>query len=264
LRTLLICVLATTLVGCSSQQSTQPSCVGLNPLACLTAVHVPIEPASYDGDSATAKPASDIAWRGDSPQRSHVVHPVRRTPKPIKVAAKAAPAIPIPIPSPQTNQQTTGNAVASETARASATDPHSTTDAPQTRTTEQQVAAASAVAERMSVPTLDASLDALVAILVAGPDVKSVSDLAGKTIAIDDRYSESSISRVRTAMAAAGALEVQLSKGQTTAINRLVAKEVPAAVVGLVSASAADSFPEIARYRTFQVPLAARSSPAKP
>jgi len=126
------------------------------------------------------------------------------------------------------------------------------------------VAAASAVAERMSVPTLDASLDALVAILVAGTDVKSVADLAGKTIAIDDRYSESSISRVRTAMAAAGAPEVQLSKGQTTAINRLVAKEVPAAVVGLVSANAADSFPELARLRIFRVPLSARSSPPKP
>ena len=139
----------------------------------------------------------------------------------------------------------------------SVTDPHSTTEVPQTRTTQEQVAAASAVAERMSVPTLDASLDALVAVLVAGPDVKSVSDLAGKTIAIDDRYSEQSISRVRTAMAAAGALEVQLSKGQTTAINRLVSKEVPAAVVALVSASAADNFPELARLRTFRIPLSA-------
>ena len=126
------------------------------------------------------------------------------------------------------------------------------------------MAAASAVAERMSVPTLDASLDALVAVLVAGPDVKSVSDLAGKTIAIDDRYSEASISRIRTAMAAAGALEIQLSKGQTTAINRLVGKEVPAAVVGLISASAADSFPELARLRIFQIPLAPRSSNKQP
>ena len=141
---------------------------------------------------------------------------------------------------------------------------HSTTDVPQARTTQEQVAAASAVAERMSVPTLDASLDALVAVLVAGPDVKSVSDLAGKTIAIDDRYSEQSIGRVRTAMAAAGAPEIQLSKGQTTAINRLVGKEVAAAVVGLVSVSAADSFPELARLRTFRIPLSSRSSPAKP
>jgi hypothetical protein len=264
LRTLLICALATTLVGCSSQQSTQPSCVGLNPLACLTAVHVPIEPESHGSDSATAEPVSLVAWRGDRPPRSHADHAVHRTPRPIKAAAKAAPAIPLPVRSPQANQQTTGNAVASEATRAGATDPPSTSDVPQTRTTLEQVAAASAVAERMSAPTLDASLDALVAILVAGPDVKSVSDLAGKTIAIDDRYSESSVGRVRTAMTAAGAPEVQLSKGQTTAINRLVAKEVPAAVVGLVSASAADSFPELARFRTFQVPLSPRSSNKQP
>jgi ABC-type phosphate/phosphonate transport system substrate-binding protein len=145
-----------------------------------------------------------------------------------------------------------------------ATDPPSTSDAPETRTTQEQVAAASAAAERMSVPTLDASLDALVAILVAGPDVQSVSDLAGKTIAIDDRYSESSIGRVRTAMAAAGAPEIQLSKGQATAINRLVGKEVAAAVVGLVSVSAADSFPELARLRIFRIPLAARAPNKQP
>jgi hypothetical protein len=262
LRTLLICALATALIGCSRQQSTQPSCVGLNPLACLTAVQVPIEPESHDSDSAIKKPVSTIAWRGDKPPRSHADHPVRRTPKPIKVAAKAA--IPIPVPSPQASQQTTGNAIASQAPPANPADPHTTTDVPQTRTTEEQVAAASAVAERMSAPTLDAALDALVAVLVAGPDVKSVADLAGKTIAIDDRYSESSIRRVRTAMAAAGAPDVQLSKAQTTAVSRLVGKEVPAAVIGLVSTSAADSFPEIARYKTFQIPLKPRPGPAKP
>jgi hypothetical protein len=219
---------------------------------------------------------SDIAWRGDSPPRSPADHADHRAPKPIKVAAKAAATVPIPIPSPQANQQTTGNAVASEATHGSQTtrafqatrsitiDPQTATDVPRTRTTEEQVAAAAAVAEGMSVPTLDASLDALVAVLVAGPDVKSVSDLAGMTIAIDDKYSESSINRVRTAMAAAGALDVQLSKGQTTAINRLVSKEVSAAIVGLVSARAADSFPELARFRTFQVPLAARSLNKQP
>ena len=280
MRTLLICALATTLVGCSSQQSAQPSCVGLNLLACLTAVNVPIEPASYDSGAAAAKPVAAVAWRNDSPPLSHANHAVRRTPRPIKVAAKAAPAIPIPLRSPQINQQTTGNAVASEAARASEAapaseatraseaarastpDPNSTTDVSQTRTTQEQVAAASAVAERMSAPTLDASLDALVAVVVAGTDVKSVSDLAGKTIAIDDRYSEQSIRRIRTAMVAAGALEVQLSTGQTTAINRLVGKEVPAAVVGLVSVSAADSFPELTRFKIFQIPLSPRSGAA--
>lgn len=262
MRTLLICALAATLVGCSSRQSTQSSCVGLNPLACLTAVDVPIEAASHDGDPAAAKPLSIAARRDGRPPRSHAA--VRRSPRPIKAAARAAPAIPLPARSPHTNPQTTGNAVASEAARASAPAPHSTTDDPQNRTTREQVAAASAVAEQMSAPTLDASLDALVAVLLAGPDVKSVSDLAGKTIAIDDRYSDTSIRRVRTAMVAAGALEVQMSNGQTTAINRLVSKEVPAAVVGLVSAGAANSFPEIARYRTFQVPLSPRAADQQP
>jgi hypothetical protein len=264
LRTLLICALATGLVGCSSQPSTQASCVGLNPLACLTAVHVPIAAEPYDNDSVTAKPVSAVAWHGDKPPRPHAEHAVRRTPKPIKVAAKATPAVPIPLPSPQASQQTTGNAIASEAVRTSATDPNSTTDIPQPRTTEQQVAAASAVAERMSAPTLDASLDALVAVLVTAPDVKSVTDLAGKTIAIDDRYSDASMNRVRTAMAAAGATEVQLSKGQSTAISRLVGKEVPAAVVGLVSARAADTFPELARFRTYRVPLSPRSANKQP
>jgi hypothetical protein len=239
-------------------------------LACLTAVDVPIEPASYDSDAAAAKPVPAVIRRDDSPPRSHASHAVRRTPKPIKVAAKAASAIPVPLRSPLLSQQTTGNAVASEAtraseaARASTPDPNSTTDVSQTRTTQEQVAAASAVAERMSAPTLDASLDALVAVVVAGTDVKSFSDLAGKTIAIDDRYSEQSIRRIRTAMVAAGALEVQLSTGQTTAINRLVDKEVPAAVVGLVSVSAADSFPELARFRTFQIPLSPRSGATRP
>jgi hypothetical protein len=282
LRTLLICALATTLVGCSRQPSAQPSCLGLNPLACLTAVSVPIEPVSYANASAVAKPVPAVIRRDDSPPRSHASHAVRQTPRPIKVAAKATPAIPIPAPSPQLSRQTTGNAVtseatlaseaarapeptrASEAAHARSIDPQSTTETAPTRTTQEQVAAASAVAERMSAPTLDASLDALVAVLVTGPDVKSVSDLAGKTIAIDDRYSELSIRRVRTAMVAAGALDVQLSTGQSTAINRLVGKEVPAAVVGLLTVSAADSFPDLARFKTFQIPLSPRSGAAKP
>ena len=79
------------------------------------------------------------------------------------------------------------------------------------------------------------------AILVTGPDVKSLSELIGKSIAIDDRYSEQ-IKSIRTALAAAGAPEVELSKGQTTAINRLVSHEVPAAVVALVSAQCGGKF----------------------
>ncbi len=100
--------------------------------------------------------------------------------------------------------------------------------------------------------------DRLVAILLVRPEIKSVSDLAGKSIAIDDRQSPSSAS-LRTAIAAAGAAGVQLSEGQTTAINRVVSGEVPAAVLTLESPEAAETFPEIEGYKIFRIPLSPRS-----
>ena len=96
--------------------------------------------------------------------------------------------------------------------------------------------------------------DSLVAILMARPDIRSVADLRGRTIAIDERYSTSG-GTVRTAIVAAGASQVQLSEGQGTAMNRLSNGEVPAAVVALVTPEAADKFPEFMGYRIFQVPL---------
>jgi hypothetical protein len=264
LRTLiLVCALTAPLVGCSSQQPTQPSCIGLNGLACLVGMPVAVEPASNTRNSAAGRPVSLADWHVDRSPRPPVRHAVHRAPQPIKVAAIIAPPISTSLPSPP-NQPKAINVAASQTARAGAADQPTTAESAAPRTTQQQVASATAVAERMSAPTVEGSLDTLVAVVVAGPDVRSIADLAGKTIAIDDRYPESSVSRVRIAIVAAGALEVQVSKGQATAINRLVDKEVPAAVIGLVSASAASSFPEIARFRTFQIPLSPQSDPAKP
>ncbi len=97
---------------------------------------------------------------------------------------------------------------------------------------------------------------------MARPEIKSVADLVGKTIAIDDRYAASG-STVRTAIVAAGAPQVQLSEGQGTAMNRLSNGEVPAAVVALVTPDAADKFPEFAGYRIFQVPLSPDSLKAQ-
>lgn len=107
-------------------------------------------------------------------------------------------------------------------------------------------------------------MDAMVAIVVADPEIKSVVHLAGKTIAIDDKYSEPSINRVRTALATAGAIDVQLSKSQATAISRLVGKEVQAAIVGLVTISSADSFPELPHLQTFRIRLSPRSTSKEP
>jgi TRAP-type uncharacterized transport system substrate-binding protein len=139
------------------------------------------------------------------------------------------------------------------------------------RTTQQQVAAATALAEHVTAgpaapeqkanntaeKTAAASpnnTDLLVALLMARPDIKSVSDLANKNVAIDARQSASN-AIVRTAIAAAGATEVQLSEGQTAAIDRLINGEVPAAVLALVSPQAAEWFPEIAGFKILRVPL---------
>jgi TRAP-type uncharacterized transport system substrate-binding protein len=86
------------------------------------------------------------------------------------------------------------------------------------------------------------------------PEIKSVSDLTGKNIAIDDRYLVSGAD-VKIAIAAAGGASVQLSAGNTTAIDRLVKGEVPAAVVALVSPVAAEAFPEIAGFKILRIPL---------
>ena len=104
--------------------------------------------------------------------------------------------------------------------------------------------------------------DHLVALLLARPEIKSVSNLTSKIVAIDDRHSASNDS-VRTAIAAAGATEVQLSGGQTKAINRLISGEVSAAVLALVSAEAAEGFPEVAGFKIFRIPLSPRSLKAR-
>jgi ABC-type amino acid transport substrate-binding protein len=164
----------------------------------------------------------------------------------------------------------------SDTLRATIGDLHSAAGSnggPAARTIHEQVRAATAVpAPEQKAKNTDTEKSAasspndsdhLVAVLMARPEIKSVSDLAGKSVAIDIRQSASNGS-VRTAIAAAGAAEVQLSGGQTTAINRVASGEVPAAVLALVSAEAAEAFPEIAGFRIFRVPLSPRALKGRP
>jgi hypothetical protein len=127
------------------------------------------------------------------------------------------------------------------------------------RTIKQQIAAATALAEKATgvaaVPAPNPAVPSKeVAVLLARPEIKSVSNLAGTTIAIDDRQSAST-DDVRTALAAAGAIETQLSKGQTKAVDRLMSGEVSAAVLTLVSSEAAEWFPDVAGFKILRVPL---------
>jgi hypothetical protein len=100
--------------------------------------------------------------------------------------------------------------------------------------------------------------DLLVVLVMARPEIRSVSDLASKTIAIDDAQPASN-DNVRAAIVAAGAAEVQLSDGQTKAFDRLISGTVPAAVLAVVSPEAALRFPEIEGFKVFQVLLLPRS-----
>ena len=308
MRTLLIGALAATLVGCSRQpppQAATGSCTGTNGSARLErTAGPPIKLATFRINSAAMDTKSASARKPEKSSSAHARHGARlasKTAKSTRIAANAKPPasrVPLPHSSPKTRLQPAGNAVATEskTARANIAEPHPTVGLTNfsTRMIEAQVAAALALAERITVATAPApdikaknrdsssrpetlargdtekpesasanDTDILVALLMARPNIKSVPDLTGKTIAIDDRYSASNGS-VRTAIVAAGAPEVQLSEGQATAINRLVNGEVPAAVLALVSADAAEGISEIAGFKIFHIPLSPRFLKAQP
>jgi len=277
LRTLLIGVLAATLVGCSRQPSPQAaidSCTSTNGLSCLERkAGPPINLMSLRTHSAATNSRSAGAWKNE---RSSA--PARHGTRLASATAKSADS---------------AAAAESPAARTDIAQSHPTIGAANSnvRTIEAQVAAATMLAERLTsaAATPDTKAngkdrsgrpetlargdaersasapvnDTLVAVLMARPDIRSVSDLTGKTIAIDDRYSASN-GIVRTAIVAAGAPEVQLSEGHTTAIDRLANGEVPAAVLALVSADAAEGFPEIAGFRIFHIPLSPRSLKGRP
>jgi hypothetical protein len=146
------------------------------------------------------------------------------------------------------------------------------------RSVQQQIAAAASMAERLSDPAnqmpkpnaterenqtrtdsdrtasirSDAT-EALFVLLISQTEITSVSDLAGKSVAIDKGLpAENS---VRMALVAAGATTVDLSAGDSKAVDRLVGGDVPAAVIALVSSKAAEAFPDIPGYKVFRVPL---------
>jgi hypothetical protein len=309
MRTLFIGVLTMALLGCSCPlppQAGTESCIDANGFACLgrTAASQPIElkPASFKTDSAEKEIKSTVAAKAEKPSSARLrdrAEPAMKTARPAMVAAKGeapAPRVPLP-PRSLPTRPPAGNADAdADTTQASTADSHPTGGAvanSNTATIQQQVAAATAVAEQTTLAAVipapepkadnrdrsnhsetvargDArsaaaapdNTDLLVAMLMAGPGIKAVSDLTSKIIAIDDRYSASNGS-VRTAIAAAGAAEVQLSEGQAKAIDRLISGEVPAAVLTLVSTDAAERFPDIAGFQIFRIPLSPRSLKAR-
>jgi hypothetical protein len=90
---------------------------------------------------------------------------------------------------------------------------------------------------------------------MARSEIKSISALTGKDIAIDGGRRSEHNSIFRIAIVAAGAAEVQLSDSQTKAVDRLISGEVPAAVLTLVTPEVAEWFPDIAGFKIFRIPI---------
>jgi hypothetical protein len=153
-----------------------------------------------------------------------------------------------------------------------------TSEVPKERTPQEQVMAALEVAEQITnaeTPktgsnddadeTKSAAVDhveaappkhvgALVALLISRPDVKSASALGGSTIAVD--ATQAGVGEdIRSALASAGAADIQLSVSDVSPLDRLVSGDVQAAVLKLVSPDAAESFPDIKGFKVLRVTL---------
>ena len=164
--------------------------------------------------------------------------------------------------------------------------PAGTAPASALRTIQQQVVEATGMADRVTAITLEREAasksgnqgmepgaggatdktasgspinpENLVALVLARPEINKLSDLNNRNIAIEEKQSAATGS-VSAALMAAEAAEVQFSKVQTGALDRLISGEVPAAVLTLASPEAAESFPDIAGFRIFRVPLSPRA-----
>jgi hypothetical protein len=99
------------------------------------------------------------------------------------------------------------------------------------------------------------AMDRRVAIIMTSPDIENISDLSSKNIAIDGKQSAWR-GNVQAALVAAGASDVELTEGKTKALDRLIGGEVPAAVLAVLSPTAAKSFPDFAGFNIFKIPSA--------
>ncbi|TKW79660.1 MAG: hypothetical protein DI543_04070 [Bradyrhizobium icense] len=127
------------------------------------------------------------------------------------------------------------------------------------RTIPNRVAAAMTVARRLTAASGAAGRNVtalpLVVLVMVRPEIVTPSDLTGKAVAIDAAQPPT-IEEVRIALDRAGATGAKVASGRTGAVVRLSKGEVTAAVLGLVSPDAAESFPEISGYRIIRIPIA--------
>jgi hypothetical protein len=269
-------------VGTSqAQPSDSPGTVYIDGLPCNSICQSYMAWSRQHTPTAVVQPASaQPTQRSSDTEVRHATATHRESSEPavdIRVAKQASPSAEIAEPHRAGDAAVTSDHAVGMAATSNA------------RTVQEQVAAAKALADRLTsltvapVPEQEASnvvgsgfteasqasdtgsaastptgnTANLVAVLIARPEIRSVSDLAGKDVAVENRRSASN-ALIRTAIAAAGAAEVQLNEGRAKALDRVIGGEVPAAVLALVSPEAAEWFPDIPGFRIFRVPLAPR------
>ena len=251
---------------------------------------VPVEVAPPIVKPAPAKPMLRSAH--DPARRPAAVRRESSKPAAPRVARPSVPLSPAPIAKPAGDAAVTLEPAPTSVAALPPAD--SVAAASKSRTVQEQIAAATALAEQATIesatpaprqqpasaevsvtgavdpgnpePAASAAADNgdnRVALLMTRTEIKSVSDLAGKDVAIEGQQSAFS-SSIQAAMASAGAAQVRLDEGPLKAIDRLVGGEVQAAVLTLVSPEAAAWFPDVPGYTIFRIPLAQGSSKIDP
>jgi hypothetical protein len=218
------------------------------------------QPAEAAKSEVKSEAKSEIKSEVKSEAKSEVTLPppatleIAATPAASEIAALPAPVAAAPASAPRTIQQQVVEATGMAdrvTAITVAREPAGPPDNPETASAEANDAGKAASAS-------PDNRDNLVALVLASPEITSLSDLNNKNIAIEEKQSAASGS-VSAALMAAGAAEVQFSEAKAGAIERLIKGEVPAAVLTLASREAAEWFPDIAGFRTFRVPLSLKA-----
>lgn len=244
----------------------------------------PAEPAAEKSAAAAQAPERqpESAGRPEPDQQASIAVP---TPA-VSFTPEVAPAV-VAEPPPAAPMAETAALAAPPPAPDAASLPAAATDAPAaSRTIQEQVAEATGMADRVTAITMvrdatdtaenpgtessEASVkdeaqsvaagnpDNLVALVLARPEINSISKLSRMSIAIEEKQSAASGS-VSAALMAAGAADVQFSEGQAGAIERLMRGEVAAAILTLASPEAAEWFPDIAGFRVFRLPLSSKA-----
>lgn len=205
--------------------------------------------AAKSEPSARSEPAPKIVETLPAPenaaaaaQPAPAIEEARTAAPPAEQVAVAKPAEPVIAAAPAAEPVTTA----------------STAPAPQPEAAGKQAAVTTEAARpNDAAPAVSAAAsnsDARVAVVMTRPEIEKLSDLSGKDVAIEEQQSEASTS-LQAAIASAGGAEVRLNEGAGNAIERLLAGEVPAAVLAIASPKASEGYAELPGYRIFRIPL---------